>query len=99
MLLCWGIMAVYAQSERLNEYTITEFYQDQQATTAMSEPYGDRDRSGSWYAIIKFMSADPTVKIDNLEAFTFNFGNMKHKTVLHGDESVSYTHLTLPTIA
>lgn len=92
-------MAVYAQSERLNEFTITEFYQDQQATTAMSEPYGDRDRSGSWYAIIKFMSADPTVKIDNLEAFTFNFGNMKHKTVLHGDELWIYVQKNARTVS
>lgn len=99
LLLCWGIMAVYAQSERLNEFTITEFYQDQQATTAMSEPYGDRDRSGSWYAIIKFMSADPTVKIDNLEAFTFNFGNMKHKTVLHGDELWIYVQKNARTVS
>lgn len=98
-MLCWGIMAVYAQSERLNEFTITEFYQDQQATTAMSEPYGDRDRSGSWYAIIKFMSADPTVKIDNLEAFTFNFGNMKHKTVLHGDELWIYVQKNARTVS
>ena len=72
--------------ERLHKFTITEFYEDQQATTATSEEYKDVDGSGSLMAIIKFMSADPTVKIDNMEAFMFNFGNMNHKTVLHGDE-------------
>lgn len=98
LLLCWGIMAAYAQSERLNEFSITEFYQDQQATTAMSEPYGKRDRSGSWYAIIKFMSADPAVKIDNPEAFTFNFGNMKHFTEVHGDELWIYVQKNARTV-
>ena len=68
-MLCWGIMAAYAQKdlERLHKFTITEFYQDQQATTATSEEYKQVDGSGSLMAIIKFMSADPTVKIDNIE--------------------------------
>lgn len=81
LLLCWGIVAAYAQKdlERLHKFTITEFYEDQQATTATSEEYKDVDGSGSLMAIIKFMSADPTVKIDNMEAFMFNFGNMNHK--------------------
>ena len=90
LLLCWGIVAAYAQSERLLKFEITTFQQDQQATTATSEQYGKRDASGSWYAIIKFMSEDPTVKIDNLDAFTFDFGNMKHMTEIHGDELWMY---------
>lgn len=64
-MLCWGIMATYAQKdlERLHKFTITEFYQDQQATTAMSKEYEKVDGSGSRMAIIKFMSADPAVKL------------------------------------
>lgn len=98
LLLCWGIVAVYAQSERLLKFEITTFQQDQQATTATSEQYGKRDASGSWYAIIKFMSEDPTVKIDNLDAFTFDFGNMKHMTEIHGDELWIYVQKNARTV-
>lgn len=100
LLLCWGIMATYAQKdlERLHKFTITEFYQDQQATTATSEEYKQVDGSGSLMAIIKFMSADPTVKIDNIEAFMFNFGNMMHKTVVHGDELWVYVQKNARTV-
>ena len=98
MLLCWGIVAAYAQSERLLKFEITTFQQDQQATTATSEQYGKRDASGSWYAIIKFMSEDPTVKIDNLDAFTFDFGNMKHMTEIHGDELWIYVQKNARTV-
>lgn len=99
-MLCWGIMATYAQKdlERLHKFTITEFYQDQQATTAMSKEYEKVDGSGSRMAIIKFMSADPAVKIDNLEAFMFNFGNMKHETVVHGDELWVYVQKNARTV-
>lgn len=98
LLLCWGIVAAYAQSERLLKFEITTFQQDQQATTATSEQYGKRDASGSWYAIIKFMSEDPTVKIDNLDAFTFDFGNMKHMTEIHGDELWIYVQKNARTV-
>ena len=93
-------MATYAQKdlERLHKFTITEFYQDQQATTAMSKEYEKVDGSGSRMAIIKFMSADPAVKIDNLEAFMFNFGNMKHETVVHGDELWVYVQKNARTV-
>lgn len=98
LLLFCGIAVSYAQSERLLKFEITTFLQDQQATTAMSEQYGKRDASGSWYAIIKFMSEDPTVKIDNLNAFTFDFGNMKHMTEMHGDELWIYVQKNARTV-
>lgn len=98
LLLFWGVVSVYAQSERLLKFEITTFQLDQQATTATSEQYGKRDASGSWYAIIKFMSEDPTVKIDNLDAFTFDFGNMKHMTEVHGDELWIYVQKNARTV-
>ena len=42
--------------------------------------------------------ADPAVKIDNPEAFTFNFGNMKHFTEVHGDELWIYVQKNARTV-
>ena len=44
------------------------------------------------------MSADPAVKIVNPEAFTFNFGNMKHFTEVHGDELWIYVQKNARTV-
>ena len=96
-LLCC-VTAVWAQ-QRLLKFNIVEFYQDPQATTALSSEYEKIDGSGSRMAIIKVMSADPSVAIENLDAFMFNFGNMKHETVVHGDELWVYVQKNARTVS
>lgn len=92
------LLPVMAQNQ-LRKFEIVEFYQDQQATTAVSKEYERVDGSGSRMAIIKFMSADPSVAIEKLEAFMFNFGNMKHETVVHGDELWIYVQKNARTVS
>ncbi len=101
LLLCWSIVTVYAQNDlaRLHKFSIVDFHQDPQATTAMSKEYEKFDGSGSRYAIIKFMSADPSIQIDNMEAFMFDFGNMKHQSELHGDELWVYVQKNARTVS
>ena len=78
MLLCWGIVAAYAQKdlERLHKFTITEFYEDQQATTATSEEYKDVD-----VELIHAVS-DSDLTEFNLQDDTLNISMSKEKTIV-----------------
>lgn len=83
MLLVWFGMA-FAQ-QKLLKFEVSEFSQDLNDGAAQSKEYQKVDGSGNLYAIIKVKSADPTVAMD-LDAFKFNFGNMKHEVTIHEDE-------------
>ena len=71
---------------QLETFSIVDFHQDPFATTAKSEEYGKQDGNGDQMAIIRVMSNDPSVSVGNWNAFMFNFGNMRHEAVVHGDE-------------
>ena len=97
LLLCNCIAGVWAQRQLL-KFNIVEFYEDPQATTALSSEYERIDGNGSRMAIIKVMSADPSIAIENLDAFMFNFGHMKHETMVHGDELWVYVQKNARTV-
>lgn len=85
LLLCCCIITSSAQ-QVLPKFSIVSFSEDPSATTATSSGYSQTDGNGSIMAIIKVSSADPAVSIDDWNSFTFDFGNMSHKTVVQDDE-------------
>lgn len=84
-VFCLAWATAWAQ-QRLLTFSVTEFYEDQQATTATSDEFGKRDGNGAYMAIIKVQSARADVALSDLDKFTFDFGNMKHEVRVRGDE-------------
>lgn len=59
-------------------FSIASFEQDPFDLTAQNDAYKKIDGSGFAYAIIKVTSNNPN---DNLKAYNFNFGNLRHSVV------------------
>lgn len=70
-------------AQQRQRFSIASFEADPFDLTAREGQYAQKDDNGAHYAIIKVTS---NAHDDDLNAFQFNFGNLYHKTVLHGDE-------------
>lgn len=97
LFILTGCVVTASSQERLLKFNITEFYQDQKDGAARSKEFQKIDGNGSPMAIIKVMSADASVAMD-LNAFMFDFGNMRHETKVHGDELWVYVQKNARTV-
>lgn len=75
LLLCVLPFSLTAVSQERLKFEIVDFDVDPFDLSAKNPQYEKYDGNGERYAIIKVTSENPN---DNLDAYVFNFGNLKH---------------------
>lgn len=83
VLACLMLGMPSAVSQEKLKFRIVDFGEDQFDFSAKDPKYEKRDGNNERFAIIKVRSNNPN---DDLNAFNFNFGNMKHMVVEHAGE-------------
>jgi len=81
LLLLWVALPLAAQQKL--KFSIATFEQDPFDTTPTNKQYEKIDGSGSRYAIVKLTTDIPD---DDLAAYRFNFGNLRHEVKVHDGE-------------
>lgn len=81
VFLCIG-MALGAAAQDVLSLSVAEFQEDPLDLSAKDQRYEKFDGNGERFAIIKVTSTNPH---DDLSEYTFNFGNLRHQTVVNQD--------------
>lgn len=81
LLLVAGVQVVCGQQRQ--RFSVASFELDPFDQTATNKEYEKIDGSGARYAIIKVTSSNPD---DDLLAYRFNFGNLRHEVVQRDGE-------------
>ncbi len=95
LFLFLSFVALTVQAQQPLSLSVEEFADDPFDLSAKNETYRKDDGSGTLFAIVKVTSTDPK---DDLKAYQFNFGLLKHEVELKDDVLWVYVQRNAKTV-